>query len=299
MSSTRLWLSFLILILVLAGVVFLAAGLPDMDFGLGQLFRLPEQAERAAEEVLGKGPEPNRNLLLELLIVLMLVSYPIFVIWGLLNKRMRKRVLRDLGLMVLIVALGLLAYREREEEYLRPLAAPASDFAVEGDPSGRTVIEAIFDPTSPDWIPTSLLVAGGLLVAALAAVLVWRRLAPGGGAPPPEDARQELLDEANQAVQALDDGEELEDVILRTYYRMERILARERNLDRPHAMTPSEFADKLTRAGLPPGAVADLTRLFELVRYGQFESRPEMQLRARNALLEIVLSQPAALPRRA
>jgi hypothetical protein len=60
-----------------------------------------------------------------------------------------------------------------------------------------------------------------------------------------------------------------ENAIIECYDRMSGVVAKKRNLHRAHAMTSSEFAVNLTRAGLPRGPVEDLTRLFESVRYGK------------------------------
>lgn len=49
---------------------------------------------------------------------------------------------------------------------------------------------------------------------------------------------------------------------------MSEAVSRKRGLLRSTAMTPSEFARRLERAGLPGEAVGRLTGLFEAVRYG-------------------------------
>lgn len=60
-----------------------------------------------------------------------------------------------------------------------------------------------------------------------------------------------------------------ENAIIECYDRMSNAVAKKRNLHRVYAMTPSEFAVNLMRAGLPRTPVENLTRLFESVRYGK------------------------------
>ena len=49
---------------------------------------------------------------------------------------------------------------------------------------------------------------------------------------------------------------------------MSRVVDVRRGLSRGHAMTASEFAARLEKAGLPREPVYRLTHLFESVRYG-------------------------------
>ena len=49
---------------------------------------------------------------------------------------------------------------------------------------------------------------------------------------------------------------------------MSEVVSRTRGLSRQEAMTPTEFAFRLKRAGLPGDSVQRLTHLFESVRYG-------------------------------
>jgi hypothetical protein len=56
---------------------------------------------------------------------------------------------------------------------------------------------------------------------------------------------------------------------------MSAVVADKRQLKREVAMTPQEFAQRLERAGLPGDAVNRLTRLFEVVRYGDRKSAPK------------------------
>ena len=70
---------------------------------------------------------------------------------------------------------------------------------------------------------------------------------------------------------------------------MSDVVADKRQLQRELAMTPQEFAVRLERAGLPGDAVRRLTRLFEVVRYGDRKSAPKDVTEAVNCLNTILV----------
>jgi hypothetical protein len=80
---------------------------------------------------------------------------------------------------------------------------------------------------------------------------------------------------ARSSLKDLSSGRDSSDVIINCYLRMSDTVADKRHLHREVAMTPQEFALRLERAGLPGDAVRRLTRLFELVRYGDRKSGPK------------------------
>jgi hypothetical protein len=77
---------------------------------------------------------------------------------------------------------------------------------------------------------------------------------------------------ARSSLNDLSSGRDSSDVIIKCYLRMSDVVADKRQLHREIAMTPQEFALRLERAGLPGDAVRRLTRLFEIVRYGDRKS---------------------------
>ena len=101
-----------------------------------------------------------------------------------------------------------------------------------------------------------LLVAGGV-----AAWMVLRKRKKGT----PYDA---LADIASSALEDIEAGREWGDVIVYSYYRMNKVVAEWRGIRRNDSMTPAEFAKTLISAHLPGEAVEQLTSLFEIVRYG-------------------------------
>jgi hypothetical protein len=85
--------------------------------------------------------------------------------------------------------------------------------------------------------------------------------------PPRTD--EHLLNEAENAVNALKAGEDLRNVIMRCYLQMARALQEEQGISRSNNMTVREFEDWLQSKGVPYAPVHQLTGLFEKVRYGK------------------------------
>ena len=79
--------------------------------------------------------------------------------------------------------------------------------------------------------------------------------------------------EAEKAWQALSTGSEsdLKDVITTCYREMSRALKKERGIEREVSMTTGEFEELLEAAGIPHGPTHQLTRLFDAVRYGDWQ----------------------------
>jgi hypothetical protein len=97
-----------------------------------------------------------------------------------------------------------------------------------------------------------------------------------------------LESEAQQAIQALQSGAELKDVILRCYVQMSRVLQKEQKLELKQTMTAREFERLLEARGFPPAPVHQLTGLFEYARYGHRQPGPGDEAQALDCLQAIV-----------
>jgi len=79
----------------------------------------------------------------------------------------------------------------------------------------------------------------------------------------------EIAEIARASLSDLSSGQgSAQDVIIQCYRDMSRVVVARRGLYREYAMTASEFAVRLEKAGLPREPVNRLTHLFESVRYG-------------------------------
>ncbi|WP_276260005.1 DUF4129 domain-containing protein [Haloglomus litoreum] len=145
-----------------------------------------------------------------------------------------------------------------------------------GASAGETVTRAV-DP------PTALLVVLGL--ALIGAVVVIVRASgdeeveletPASTEDPPETDVSAVADAAGRAADRIEADADLENAVFRAWREMTADLP----VDSPDTSTPAEFADAAVAAGMDRTDVAELTRLFEEVRYGD---RPATDERAANA----------------
>jgi len=128
------------------------------------------------------------------------------------------------------------------------------------------------------WITAAALVLVSLAVAAW--LLRPRR--------PERDPLLLVALEAERARAELLAGADPRSVILACYARMSAVLAEERGIERPRAMTAREFGDLLGSLGVPTGPVLELTRMFEAARYGAGRPGPADEVRALACLGPIV-----------
>jgi hypothetical protein len=93
---------------------------------------------------------------------------------------------------------------------------------------------------------------------------------------------------ARESLADLAEGRRWNDVVIQVYARMNDAVWLDRGLHRASSATPREFAARLTGTGLPASSVDELTRLFEMVRYGGNVSDATAEQRAA-ACLETIL----------
>jgi hypothetical protein len=205
------------------------------------------------------------------------------VVWGLiglmailvglmLSPELRKLFLRAI-FRAAMTAIGLwifLKYYGDRLLALQGISAPS------GPPGGPTDV-----PPMPEFVPPQISETFSYFVsfafALLWIVLMWvlYRAWKKYFASSPQKPLAEIARIARSSLQDLSAGRNSSDVIINCYLRMSDVVADKRQLHREIAMTPQEFAVRLERAGLPGDAVRRLTRLFEVVRYGDRKTAPK------------------------
>jgi hypothetical protein len=194
----------------------------------------------------------------------------VLLISSLLSPEMRKQLLYAfLRTAVSVLILFYLIKKRREffTNILDQFSNIGQNLAIapEADTSPAPVFVA---PQEDSWLSFTV----GIGVIILLVLLIWwashiwaqvrERLASG-------DPLREIAAIARESLSELKSGHNYENAIVECYDRMSEVIARRQGLKREHTMTPSEFATRLTRAGLPRGPIETLTALFEAVRYGR------------------------------
>jgi hypothetical protein len=102
---------------------------------------------------------------------------------------------------------------------------------------------------------------------------------------------------AQEAIQSIEAGGDLREVIQRCYMQMLQAVSEYRLIDREQSMTPHEFELLLEHRGLSIEAVRDLTALFERVRYGAEQPGRREEREAIASLSAIVSACQRSSPR--
>ena len=111
--------------------------------------------------------------------------------------------------------------------------------------------------------------------------LLWRYRRPTERLP----VLSELISkQADTTIDELNLGIEFREVITKCYYEMNKVLLDHRGIKRKQHITPREFETRLVDLGFPCASVSELTRLFEMVRYGKIEPDEGQKTRAVDCL---------------
>jgi len=212
----------------------------------------------------------------------------LLVITSLLNPELRKRLLYAF-IRAAVLALGLLYIIKKNPEFLADLFRKLSisqDLARASQ--SADIPEPIFHPPQvPSWITYA--VALGLTI--LAALFFWwlnRLWKQIHALSPTRQPLDQIAAIARASLKDLETGTNSEDAIIQCYERMSVVVGSKQGLHRSNAMTPSEFAARLERSGLPREAVSRLTHLFESVRYGGHSTGPREITEAISCLTSIL-----------
>lgn len=282
--SRQTWLLILVG-LTLIVVLLLAGSLRNMVFSPGHA--LPFEQMMPNFSTIGTDDELTRQVMIVMRIIFILgwIVLPFYVIYLIISPEARKRFLRDLVtilpflLLLYFLSNGLQNNQQAQDLDRRIQGNPVEEVAVTPAPQ----VEFTADPS--DWQVTltiiGLAVAGtGLGVGALYIYL--------NSLHPKQQPLTRLAEEAQSAIDAIEAGGDLRDVIMRCYYEMNRAIGDSRNLKRNADMTAHEFESFLLEKGLPHEPIHNLTELFERVRYGAFEPGRQEERLAVSSLSAIV-----------
>jgi hypothetical protein len=257
----RIWV-LLFLGIAAVAMVILAGSLPRMELRPGEPFTLDKAPTGTGEDDLDLEEPAVSEFWAKVLLIMwlgMLACVPLGLVLLVVSREARRQALSYLGpLLVLLVIL--LFPRSETEESAVVEPPPAGELSMQA-PVGTP---AVFTPDPPQWLSSLTSTTLGIAAAAAIAGALWLVLRRRRPANPLE----QLAQEAQLAITALQAGADLRGTILRCYFEMSRVLRKERGITREQAMTPREFESHLGDLGLPQAPIGELTRLFEAVRYG-------------------------------
>ena len=277
MLTKKKFLGLFFLTTVIISLFLLAISLSNLHFQPGMPFPGDDGAGNSTMEVivfpvLNMGSTYLLQGILAIVFITLVVYLSIRLI-GILNWKTFFRIAAILALV--LVGIYLLPSTELQPSgsspggYI-PISTPIAE-SYNVSPLGR-----------PPQLITWMLIAVLIGFAVLPVVLRLRSLRG--------QANKEslLLQPAETAMEALNSGADLTDVILRCYLQMTEAVQVELGIERAHTMTVREFEDWLQTQGFPIVPVHRLTTLFEKVRYGSQQLGKPDELLAAESLNDIV-----------
>ena len=265
------------LAIVLFSLILLAASLSNLQLQPGTPFPGSSDSENTVTSVPSLPPIQTYSFpILQgilALISLILVSYVSARLIAFVNiKKVLPFVLAIFVLLIIV--------------YMLPNVTPdpAPNFASEYSEVPRP---SSFDyPVAPLGEPPQILVqfviVGIVMGCGLIAIIMMKRWSA------PTKVEDELLQNAEEAVKALQDGMDLRDVVVRCYLQMTCSIQKERGIERNHWITVQEFEYQLESVGFPTIPLQQLTYLFEKVRYGKQQIKDSDEQVAMESLNEII-----------
>jgi hypothetical protein len=273
---------------LLAGAILaiflLAISLTGLEMNPGLLVDLSVQPQTSVG-VGGSAGWGGLVTFMRILLGLILVMFPIYIIYMLLDPQRRKQLLRNLIFFALM--LFLFDRLSRLSQNLTPNGTAQSGNFSAAEVDAATAATALNDFVNqpPNWLVITVILSVVALVALAIFPVLWFTLRR---RPHDDDAVTVVAQQDEEALRALENGSDLRSTILQCYRSMVAAVKNERGIQRESSVTPREFVAVLSAKGLPPEPVRALTRIFEDVRYGNQPAGPRQQVEAVGCLEEIV-----------
>jgi len=279
--------------LAITATVLLATSLTGVQFSPGKALPFSwEEFEVPQASAAIPGGEATFNIFRAIYFLVWLL-FPILVIILIISPEARKaffkQAIRILPFILLILLAGrfiqnLTANQGVEGE--GAAGAPQMGLAYPGP-------QETFEPASPSWAVWGVSLALAVLIVVVFLVVLWffwsRRRKETGMA--------QIAAGAQNALDELEKGANLRNVVMRCYYEMSQVISETRGIKRGADLTPQEFQSRLLEKGLPREPVSSLTSLFEEVRYGTKTPGKYEEQRAVESLTAIVnYCQPTGHP---
>jgi hypothetical protein len=266
-SRKKLWMLLLLGIAVVT-TILLAAGISQLQLLPGQPFPIAGIMQALSDSRISLSNFSLPFNLVRPVIACVWILLIISIIGFIISPQIRKDVFRRVitySLWALIIY-GVIVS-------LQPFLSSLGEEPAE--PSGPGLFETLDSgellPAPPDFIvdpPQWFVIGISILLVSLFLSIGWFFWYIFSAKKRDSTSLELLVQEAQQALEDLQGGQDLKDTVKRCYFEMSQILSKQRNLHRRRGMTPREFEQYLAEHGLQIEHIQRLTRLFENVRYG-------------------------------
>lgn len=268
---------------VLIGV--LASSLAAIDMRPGSPLPLPGLPTATGASALAPAGEVLL-LVFRAALAILLVLLPVYLIVNLLTVAGRRRLLGNLLSMLLVMGLAVGLANLAQLSPFEPTAQQEAQLQELEDLAGQALTMPAFIAQMPDWLTPVAIVL--MSVAAAGVVFIGLRQLRGTGRVTPAPL-PDLAGKVQTALDELEAGADMGDVITRCYRQMSTTLREARGIQRGAAMTTTEFEHELRERGFPARPIEALTRLFEQVRYSR-QTASEADRRLASESLEAFLT---------
>jgi hypothetical protein len=245
--------------LLLVLILPLIGSIGDISFLPGRSFELS-----TTEWGGGTPPEaPGWSMFTLLMRVLLVIAFAMFIIQFLTNREARK--IYIIVILVLAAVLLLVDYvgcnRQEPEEVTSQEIEDSFDQPAQADLDIQP-IERPVESSGAIYVILAIALSTLVVVIGGAFVAKWLKTRPVAK----DDGYEEILDSISNAAHRIRAGEDPYTVVLFCYQEMIRILSMEGRIDATY-LTPREFEHRLQSLGLSGQSIAQLTEIFEVVRY--------------------------------
>ncbi len=247
-------------------LIFLAAGLGNLHFQPGRPISLGE-SETIHLSFEGIAEEISNIPIWDQVVFWGLVFLVVIIVSLLLSPELRKRIILFFLRFVLFAVALFYILKNFSSSFIELDSEEAT--AVEGIPqAGVESATTVFTPPHVSPIFLYMISLGVVLILAVIAYFVSRWWLQRQRLRKASQPLERLAEVTRSSLADISSGMGWENAIVKCYLRMSNVVATQRGLIRRMDLTPSEFAMRLEKAGLPGEAVQQLTNLFEAARYG-------------------------------
>ncbi|MDG5816718.1 DUF4129 domain-containing protein [Chitinispirillales bacterium ANBcel5] len=216
------------------------------------------------------------------LVSLLLILTPFILLILVFFKQWRRRIILGIILIFIVMVITWLRLQVLPSEPF-----PESQRRVEVTSPKEPVPLTSVIPTetqTPQWLTlvVSLFISTILIIMFS---ILYKYLFKKRSAQPPLN---HFAEEAKDAINKIESGENLKDTILHCYRKLLHIANERHSISMEHHTTPFEFEAVLSSEGLPSSSIEKLTRLFEGERYGGYKAGQKEKRQAIECLEEIV-----------